>query len=151
MVELNVTNLDFIRECLDDIIDRLEGYLDTHADEDIDYQEIGLEITETENVNGSWYYDRADLKREVTNQFWFFKEFCNDFLDKEYMGWRDAVWETEIWHCVVMIELYNVLLQKLLKEIDYDEEKSVSWDIDYIRDYVEKYLSDSTIRIWFNS
>lgn len=150
MVELNITNLDFIRECLDDIVDRLEGYLDAHADEDVDYQEITLEITEAENANGSWYCNEADLKREVVNNFWFFKEFCDDFIDTEYLRWN-AISETEVWHCAVMIELYEFLLQKLLKEVDYDEEKSVSWDIDYIRDYVEKYLSDSTIRIWFNS
>jgi hypothetical protein len=150
MVELDITNLDFVWECLDDIVDRLEDYLDAHVDEDVDYQEIGLEITEAENANGSWYCNEADLKREVTNQFWFFKEFCNDFCEIEYLRWN-AVFETEVWHCAVMIELYDFLLRKLIEEIDYDEKKSSLWDIDYIRNYVKNYLAYSTIRIWFNS
>lgn len=150
MVELNSTNFDFVRNCLDDIVGRLEDYLDAHTDEDVDYQEIGLEITEAENDNRAWYYDEADLKREVTNNFWFLKQFCNDFIDTEYMRWN-AISETEIWHCALKIELYDFLLRRLFEEIDYDEKKSVLWDVDYIRSYIENYLSDSTIRIWFNS
>ena len=82
--------------------------------------DLGMELSESENANGSWYCSRYEAEEDVKNNF----DFCGEFV-----GWyKDNFGEAlnpfddvELFHCRMMIFAVENAFSYALNKTEYSE------------------------------
>lgn len=110
-------------EIVDDIIERVSN-LAHEADAYAWVEDIPLEITKYENFSGSWYSDEPKAREDICDHFDFFRRFTAAYeVQNPYCVFQ----QTEQFHCVLMINLYERICHDMLVKTGYyDDAEEVS-------------------------
>lgn len=110
-----------------DIISRLEDM----TGEEKYLCDIGFSLTESENVNGSWYCSSYKAKEEI---FQYWEEFgvIAEYMNSEWECNTNPMLESEKFHCQAMICLYEQAFNHAV--CDFEEwNEQVTIDDDFIQ------------------
>lgn len=91
--------LDIIEEIKDFIIDELNG----RKGNEYYLCDIGTDLSESQNIDGSWTYNRAEAKREIVSNWDFCRDFYNYYKDNFGESPVNPFENTEQFHCQMMI------------------------------------------------
>ena len=130
--------IEFIDMVKSGVIERLKNY----EGQEKKLSELGFDLTEIENLNGSWYNNPFKAEQELS---WFFSVY------EKYQEWwmvnyeetlntnndENCCFETERVHCCMMIDAYrNVFERSLMTLKEYDCDQTVVID--------EKFINEMT-------
>lgn len=117
----------FLEDIKTDILSRLEDYSETrHSAGDIGYL-----VTESENANGSWYCNAYKAEQDVKNH-WDVFGGVYAYMKVELGYEMNPFTETEKFHDVAMINLYDLTYQRMLSEAGIDSNTMIEINDDFI-------------------
>lgn len=104
--------------------------------------DLGMELSESENANGSWYCSTFKAKEEVKNNF----EFCGNFVDwyKSNIGEiLNPFGDVEKFHCIMMIFAVEGAFSYALNKTKYSELWNDEFEIteEFVNE-IEKAIED---------
>ena len=111
----SIEDRNFLDGIKDDIIERLKEREGQEA-----YAcDLGMILTESENVNGSWYCNAYKAEQDI-KEHWdvFGGAFAYMQSETGYSG--NPLTDSERFHCAAMINLYDLTYQRMLSEADLD-------------------------------
>ena len=111
-----------------DIFERLEA-----LDKTVEIGDMGYLITEGENASGSWDCSYTEAKNDICDNWEYITNFMYNYGD-QLMAW-DPFKETELFHDVIMIETYRMMLEYMVDkiELDFSEEYNTTVLADLLR------------------
>lgn len=104
--------------------------------------DLGMELSESENANGSWYCSTFKAKEEVKNNF----EFCGcfvDFYQSEFGEILNPFDDVEKFHCIMMIFAVEGAFSYALNKTEYSELWNDEFEIteEFVKE-IEKAIED---------
>ena len=107
--------------------------------------DLGMELSESENANGSWYCSTFKAEEEVKNNF----GFCGGFIE----WYKNNIGETlnpfddvEKFHCIMMIFAVEGAFSYALNKTKYEEFWNEEFEIteEFVKE-IETALNDITM------
>ena len=107
--------------------------------------DLGMELSEYENANGSWYCSRYEAEEEVKNNF----EFCGSFIEwyKDNFGEvLNPFNDVELFHCTMMFFAVEGAFSCALNKTEYSDlwNEKVEITEEFV-DEIETALNDVTM------
>ena len=82
--------------------------------------DLGMELSECENADGSWYCSRYEAEEEVKNNF----ELCKSFVEWYKMNFGETLNpfdDVEKFHCIMMFFVVEGAFSSALNKTEYSE------------------------------
>lgn len=80
--------------------------------------DLGMELSESENANGSWYYSRYKAEEEIKANF----DICGKFVEWHKMNFGETLNpfdDVEKFHCIMMIFAVEGAFSSALNKTEY--------------------------------
>ena len=103
----------FFCDSVDDIIYRVKEF----KGRSVYVDDLPFEITESENINGSWYCNQATSEIEISENYPTFLSICSRLADEYEM--KFYMDDTERFHVCAMIHMYDVICSVIIGKMPY--------------------------------
>lgn len=138
---------DFVDMVKTGVIEKLEDY----KGEEKDICDLGYDLTECENVNGSWYCSTYKAVQDLSKYFSVFMDYqewwMNNYGEPLEMFDKNGYFEPERIHCCMMIDAYRNVFERAFEELeDYNFEDNVMIDDEFI-EKMTKAINDTIIEV----
>ena len=138
---------EFVEMIKSGVIERIKDY----EGQEKDLSELGFDLTEYENVNGSWYCNTWKAEQDLS---WFFSAFTKyqewwmfNYGEPLDMTNSDGYFESERIHCCMMIDAYRNVFERSLQTLDdYDYDQTIEIDEKFI-EAMTKAINDTIYNI----
>ena len=107
---------------LESIKNKVIDELNERIGETVYLCDLGMELSESENADGSWYCSSYKAKEDIVDNF----DFCGAFYEWHKDNFGEAISynpfeETELFHCTMMIFAVENAFQYALNKTEYSD------------------------------
>ena len=112
----------WLKDCVQDVIERLLDRLNDPDNFPEYIDELGVEITDNEQIHGSWYNSLDPAIQEIKDYFRFWRKFAiNERFDYSMGLFGEELFlDTEHWHLMAMIALYDYIYGAICQKFGWD-------------------------------